>query len=237
MASHALTHQPFGYRKKPVRVFLVAIYLLIAPWVYFVLNIRELGDPTWGNPDTWLKYLTDLHPRVWFLLTITFAAAIMLFLVRKASWILAIIALVLVIIYNIFVFGSLPIPAIILLAFVLFTPFRKPYLNPQLRWWEQLPRFDVDLFANVEDLSAQLHIYDISEGGVLAEFLGETHPKLYDTFHIEFSNGPKLLTKLVRIQENKYLGLHFEELSRGDKRLLKKFIKTLRRRGEAKSRR
>ncbi|MBP7845034.1 MAG: PilZ domain-containing protein [Proteobacteria bacterium] len=232
-----LTHQPFGYRKKPARVYLAAAYLLIAPFINLVLGIRNTGEVNWYKIGTWFQYLLILHPRTWALLIITLTAGGLLLLVRKASWVFTLASLGLVILYNLIVFHDVPLLAVALLAFVAFTPFKKPYLNPSLRWWEHPPRFVVDLFAAIPEIQAQLKIFDVSEGGMLAAFEGSFVPSVGATFYLEFNNGPKVMGKVVRKQEEKYLGIHFESVDRKKRRELRDFIKGLERRGEAKAKR
>jgi hypothetical protein len=237
MTASALTHLPFGYKKKPARVYIVAAYLLLAPWINFVLGIRNTGEANWHEVAVWFDYLGKLHPRTWFLLLITLAAGSMILMVRKTSWIFALSSLGLVIAYNIVVFRDVPMLAVLLLALVAFTPFKKPYLNPQMRWWEHDPRFVVDLFAQVPEVQARLHIYDLSEGGTLAAFQGNFAPTVGSNFYIEFPSGPKVLGKVIRQQEQKYLGIHFEEMNRAKRKELRSFIKGLERKGEAKAKR
>lgn len=239
MSEQALSSQPFGYKKKPWRVYAVALYLLIAPWVFFVLAIKfNINDPGWYKPSVLLHYLQVSPPRLVLLLGLTLASGSLLLFVRKASWVVAVVTLVLVILYNVFFFNfQIPWSAVVLLLFVLFTPFRKPYLNPSLRWWEQPPRFEVDLFADIPETQSKIHVYDISEGGLLGEYLGLEKPEIEDKFYIEFENGPKLLSQVVRKQEGKYVGVHFEDVNKIQFKRLKKFIRRLRRRGAAVSKR
>jgi len=234
----ALSSQPFGYKKKPLRVYAVAFYLLLAPWINFILSLKfQKQDPGWYNPAVWLEYFEMMRPRLLILLALTLSSGVLVLLVRKASWAVAIITLALVIIYNMTFLGGIPWQAVLLLAFVVFTPFRKPYLNPSLRWWEQAPRFDVDLFASIPESQSRIHVYDISEGGLLGEFLGSAKPDMDSIFYVEFEGGPKILGKVVRRQQDKYIGLHFEKVSKVQFKQLKKFIKSLRRKGAAVSKR
>jgi hypothetical protein len=126
--THPYSYQPFGYRKKPFRVYFVALYLLIAPWINFVLGIRNTGESQWYHVHTWLEYLLRLHPRTWTLLILTLFAGVFLLMVRKASWIFAWSLLLAVIFYNLIIFNDLPILALVLLFFVLLTPFKRVML-------------------------------------------------------------------------------------------------------------
>lgn len=131
-------------------------------------------------------------------------------------------------------------------AYFLVPAVRLAYMDPNLRWWEALPRYRVNFPAKLTQLPIEklgVHIRDISEGGVLLAIhpraeLDLTQPlditfnfEIYD-FKLSGDVRHQRIEKAPSGKERLLLaGLQFSDLNSSATRDLKQCLNLLRRRG------
>lgn len=114
--------------------------------------------------------------------------------------------------------------------------FRKhiiaPYFNPQLRWWEQDQRYEIDIYLKFLGINRNVIISDLSESGcyIFVDFLiekGSEHMVLIvcGTFHITLN------ARIMRIakESDHYFGygLMFQKIDAVEREGLKHLLKKL----------
>jgi c-di-GMP-binding flagellar brake protein YcgR len=104
--------------------------------------------------------------------------------------------------------------------------FRKPYLNPRVRWWETSPRYKADLPVEIEH-QHQAVLVDISRTGLLLEW-NASAPNLEEgSFcRLKLPTDLALDARVVR-KTPRGFGLEFYDLSSDQKRKLRRFLLTL----------
>ncbi len=211
---------------------------ILAPLGNLLFTLFLLKIPNWYHPSVWLFWVRGLTWMQMALQGLLFLSGLSLLMVRKHSWMIALVTLAIVSIYNILSFenlaqlGQLSVIFMILftlitLFFLLFSPFRRPYLNPRLRWWESSPRFKTEIKVVIEGSPEDIVLVDVSQSGALIEFkAGQQVPELEGFKQMTLSLGPILSCVITRRTERGY-GLRFVKLSRASKKYLRNWLREL----------
>jgi hypothetical protein len=236
MAGDSLS--PIGYRHKPRWVFVIAFLFMLAPVGNFVSTLAMMRIADWWTPRVWIHWAQWISPGAWGIMTMLFLSGLGLLFVNRLSWIFASICLLTVLGFNLFYvfhFGTVstlgPITlGVMVLAtllsglFLYSQRFRRPYLNPRLRWWETRPRYRADLGVRMPPFSERCVLLDISESGALVDF-PERVPMIPDQVQIEVTAELKLDCDVVRRPDSgRAFGLSFLKLSRPQRAELRRFL-------------
>lgn len=120
---------------------------------------------------------------------------------------------------------------ILYVSYILLPKVRAPYYDPRLRWWETKPRyvFSTDLFISNNGETTQGKMTNISEGGLFAVIPEAFEPNTTIDLKFEILEMPiELKAKIVyRKPDGTSHGLQFCEVSRAQKKMLKKIIARL----------
>lgn len=232
------TNSSAGFRQKPKSVYLAAIVLMLAPIGNLAMNLAVLGVPRWYHPENWIFWTRYVSPLTWGVLALIFLTGVSLLFVRRWTWTFSIISMALIIAYDVIMWnefqkmGLWAVVAMILgtiafIAFLIFTEFRVPYLNPRARWWETSPRYRVDLPVGLSKTDTPATLIDISRSGVLVEWMpGQTRPELEGNIEITLPTQAKVPATVMRKTERGY-GMSFVGLNGVQKKSVKTFIETL----------
>ncbi len=223
-----------GYRKKPLWIYLFAVGLTISPVI--MLSYAFGSRAGWHSPGRWLTLLRFVSISTWILCTMQVLAGLGLLFVRRWSWQFALLTMGAITAFDIVQWKSvgsagiatLAVMVVVTLGFAALISaemFRRPYLNPRLRWWETSLRFRADLPVQVEaGVSAVL--VDISRTGLLIEWAEGESPPLKDQITISLPSELRLPCRLVR-RTDRGCGLQFMPLDGAQRTALNGFLKTL----------
>jgi len=173
--------------RKPLSLIILSIIFFLSPFVILAFNAAINMVPLigYGSIIFRLQFFDVI------ILCLYMITGISIFLVRKWGWWIIIFSAIVMIVYNLFTlflnpFSSLVI--VLIMNFLLFSItlffFRKhiiaPYFNPQLRWWNQDQRYEIDIYLKFLGIDKNVIISDISEGGcyIFVDFLIETGSEL-----------------------------------------------------------
>jgi hypothetical protein len=228
-----------GYAKKPRWIYALGISFLIAPLGNFIWSLAALGVRRWWDPAVWMIWVPYVEWYVWLLMGLVAASGLSLLLVRKWSWLLSLISLASVLIYSvvllpdisskagIFIVALLMIVTIGAMGVIFFSPFRLPYVNPRLRWWETSPRYRVDIRVHVDDSPLEANLVDISRTGALIQWPNANVPELSGRTKLTLPMGLALFVEVVR-KTNQGYGLRFMSgVNRDEKKALHTFLAQL----------
>jgi len=208
--------QPMGYASKPKWITALGVAFLLAPLGNFLWSLAAYGVERWWDPNVWGIWLPHVEPYVWLMMFLVAASGVSLLVVRKWSWILAVAALSFVLIHSFFllphIVGSTNTAIVVLLslitvgsiAFVGFSPFRRPYLNPRLRWWETSPRYKADIQVKVGEIEQPGILVDISRTGALVEWPSASMPDVSENTKLDLPMGLSLYARVARKTESGY---------------------------------
>jgi hypothetical protein len=229
-----------GYRKKPLWIYIAAIILMITPFGNLLYSLAALGVSQWYLPTTWTFWTQFVSLSTWFLLGIIFSSGVLLLVVRRWTWTLSLVFLSIIVVYDFImlatnqfeIMGPFPIFLMIMatIAFGLglyLSEFRKPYLNPRLRWWETEPRYRVDLPVTLTTVEHPGNLVDISRSGVLIEWAdAKAVPEIEGNLNLTLPTQISIPVVVSRRTARGY-GLQFTSLTSSQKKDLKIFIETL----------
>lgn len=167
-----------GYRKKPLWIQFTACLLIATPFLQFVWLVRSTGAPEWYTLETLIRWVPHLGVLPFLVGLSLIVAGISLFYVKKWSWWIAMSALSLLSIHNlrmiqVYFPGDTPTLVIAsvlclgLLALIMYSDFRKPFMDARLRWWESRSRYKVDLPVALEGHETSVLLVDLSRSGLL----------------------------------------------------------------------
>lgn len=167
-----------GYRKKPLWIKFTACLLIATPFLQFLWLVRSTGAPDWYTPETLLRWIPHLGLLPFLVGVSLIVAGVALFYVKKWSWWIAMSALCLLSIHNLRMIQvyfpddttTLIVASILcigLLALIMYSDFRKPFMNARLRWWESRSRYRVNLPVELEGYDPSVLLVDISRSGLL----------------------------------------------------------------------
>lgn len=227
-----------GYRKKPLWIYVTALVLMFSPLGNIIWSLAQVGAIGWYKPSVWIYWARFVTPQTWILLVLLFVAGALLLVVRRWSWTFSLVVLGMIAIYdlvmikNFVAMGPLAVVAMLVgtVSFGLilyFSEFRKPYINPRLRWWETSPRYKVDLPATCSTVPTPGVMVDISRSGVLLQWPADLNiPNIEGNCHVTLPNQLTLPALAKRKTEHGY-GMEFHTLNREQKRQLLDFIASL----------
>ncbi len=233
------------------------------PWPLVVLAALHFFEPPlklalyswlWNIPLSNVLSATANSLHTWRSCVFLFGfpvAGVALFAVKRWSFpvFLGVQAITLAqVIYDSF-FGSNPTPVLLVALFLcinlcvtsyfLLPAVRIAYLDPSIRWWESLPRYQVSWPIQLkQDMRVFLgQVENISEGGVFCELnekapLDATQPV---NATIQFPNSVFETRGHFRhsrfTAKKSYFGVEFEKLPRAQKRVLRTALRELEVRG------
>ena len=238
MTAQPSPSQNSGYRHKPFWIYVASILLMIAPLGNLLWSLASLRIPDWYKPHVWAYWAKYVSPMTWVLLAMLFVSGVSLLVVRKWTWNLSLATLALVTLYDIIMMkqflmmGTVAVLAMVAstLGFGLvlyFSEFRRPYMNPRLRWWETSPRYKVDLPVVLSKSDLPATLVDISRTGVLVEWTTpEQIPDIEGDVQLTLPTQKAVAAKIKRRTPKGY-GLEFGELGREDRLAVRDFIDTL----------
>jgi hypothetical protein len=234
-----------GYRRKPIWIHVVALLFLLAPVGNFVFGLIALGYRRWPSPEDFSTLLASVPTTAWALQACVAATGVALLFVRRGSLLLATVTLLALNLYNLFNFREfsvigganlavlIVITAAVLAAFYL-TDFRKPYLNPRVRWWETAARYRADLSVGVLEGETDFRLLDVSRTGALVAGPGHLADRLRlgAAVSLRLPDGARLSAEIVREAhdvegEGRAWGLQFKGLGKAAKQALREFLSTL----------
>lgn len=222
----------------------MAILFVLAPLGNFLFGLYSLGYRRWPDNADLRSLLASVPPFAWILQTCVMATGVALLFVRRGSLLLATVTLSLMTLYNLArfrdfsVIGSLNLAVLILatlgvLAALYLTDFRKPYLNPRVRWWETAQRFRAEIPVTVIEGEEPFRLLDVSRTGALVagpEHLAARLPA-GQTLRVHLPTGLELAAEVVRETkvdgEARAWGLRFTGETPQSRRALRKFLSTL----------
>lgn len=227
-----------GYTKKPAWIYALGISFILAPFGNFLWSLAALGE-RWWHPQVWQIWVPYIEWYVWLLMVSVSVSGVALLIVRRWSWILAMTSLALVMVYSLIILPNISSKAsigIVVLLLVLtigalgaifYSPFRLPYLNPRLRWWETSPRYRVDINARISGVDAECTLVDVSRTGALIEWSSGKFPELSERAKLDLPMGLSLVVDVARKTERGY-GLRFvSSANKAEQKNLKIFLKQL----------
>lgn len=225
--------------RKPMSIVALSIIFFLSPLAILSLNAAISMVPLFGFESIIFRLkIYDIFILILYPLT-----GVSIFIVKKWGWWVIITSAVIMIIYNIIMFYLNPFSSLFLILFmnlVLFAItlvfFRKhiiaPYFNPQLRWWEQDQRYEIDIYLKFLGMNRNVIISDISEGGcyIFVDFLIDAGSEL----PVKIVCGSLHLTvnaKVMRIarESDRYFGygLMFQKIDDVEREGLRQLLKKL----------
>jgi hypothetical protein len=227
---HTVRHNDpnLGYSEKPILIYLLSAFLFLNPIFNFVATLYRMDIAGWYRPEVFLAYGRELSASTWLLIGTTWLSACGLLFVRQFTLYFAAVAFGCLFGYNLLFEQRLVLFAALLPVYLLFTHFRRPYLNKRLRWWEQAPRFDGSgHYIKVGRTQTYLPVSNISTSGILIDTQRKMKlPRLGESFSISIDERTDLPCEVMRIQGT-FLGLRFLKLSQAQKRGLKTLLARL----------
>lgn len=146
--------------KKPIGVYFLAIVFLLAPLGNIIISFAGSGLSNWYEPQIFIPLLKTIPSLDWAWLSLLFLTGLLLFKPHKASWTLALVTLIIVLLINVFrifqvsdqsidpnylkVFSILALIctlAVLVIAFY----FRFPYLDRRAGFLMNIARYEVTL--------------------------------------------------------------------------------------------
>ncbi len=204
------------------------------------MTLLTMSIPGWYNPRIWAHWAPYVEWKVWVLMACLFASGVSLLFVRKWSLLAAALSILMVLVYTLatarqlmflgtwFIASSVVISAATILL-IFFSPFRLPYLNPKLRWWESDPRYKADFPVKFEGAEKNGLLLDISRSGALVEWTdARSQPTLELDAESELvlPNGLRMRFHVARVTSNGY-GVRFIETNRQQRKMLKAWLNDL----------
>lgn len=232
---------PKGYSKKPLWIYGLGLAFILAPFGNFLWSLAALGVKRWWDPAVWSIWLPYVEWHVWILMSLVSVSGFCLLLVRKWSWLLSLVSLFMVLVYSVALLpeinskASIGIIAMLMfmtigaIGVVFLSPFRLPYINPRLRWWETSPRYKVEIQVNVGDFSEHAVLIDVSRTGALVEWHGPNRPETLDSpVKLSLPMGLVLFAELARKTDRGY-GFRFlsGSINKESQKALKAFLAQL----------
>lgn len=233
-----------GYRRKPAWIVAVAILFILAPFGNFLYAMFSLGYRKWPESSEMDILLRSIPSMVWILQGLVALSGVALLFVRRGSLTLATVSLSMLTAYNLLRFrdfsiiGTANLVALILatlavLAALYFPRFRKPYIDPRVRWWETAKRYRADLSVEIVGGDESFRLLDISNTGALVTAPDAVLNRLIPgrPLRLHLPGGHELEAEVVREApapgEGRAWGLRFTDTSRAARRGLREFLSTL----------
>ncbi len=233
MSTVTTTSPAPGYRQRPLGTYVLAIAFILAPLLSLYGELWSVGL---GHPRhfaAWGPWLREIWMVAWVVLGAVFVSGWSLLFVRSSSLHLTMLALGLVLAHNLTLWNRSPDSGafrLVLMTVVTLTvmavfwraEFRRPYMEPRLRWWETAPRFRVDLPVRVG--SVETRLLDISRTGALVE--GGLEAEAGSRVRLAFKDF-EVPAVVVRVAMNHATGLQFKDVTWSERRALKAYLRAL----------
>ena len=225
--------------RKPISIIFLSIIYIFSPLAILMFNAVINMVPLFGYGS--IIYRLNIFDAL--ILSLYILTGISILLVKKWGWWVIIGSSTILIIYNLISFYFNPFSSILMILLMNVTLFavtlfffRKhiiaPYFNPQLRWWEQDQRYEIDIYLKFLGINRNVIISDLSEGGcyIFVDFLienGSEHLVLIvcGSFRIT------LHARIMRIakESDRYYGygLMFKKIDGVEREGLKHLLKKL----------
>lgn len=228
-----------GYSKKPKWIYALGLSFVLAPVGNFVWSLAALGVKRWWDPQIWRIWLPYVEWYVWVLMGLVALSGLSLLMVRRWSWMLSLVSLACVLVYSVILLPNIPSKASIgivallmiitigAMGVIFLSPFRLPYVNPRLRWWETSPRYRVEIKVKVGDLPHEASLVDVSRTGALVEWPNAMIPELQGRTKLSLPMGLTLYVEVIRRTKQGYGFRFLSESNRAEKKTLKLFLDQL----------
>lgn len=238
--------------RKPVPIVILAFLHWLEPLfkilfygIFYKMGVINYLQLLWNYTSTWEKF------RFFFLLPL---AGVFLFLVKKWSYYLFLLIEFFIfylhydgmmtlyhqqsyVLFSLIIFFSLL--NLIVVTYFMLPQNRRPYYDPNMRWWEHFPRFTVNFPAQLnltnkdQKESYPAKIINLSESGAYITLAEKIKMPVKQSVHLQFSfhqqsiviNG-EIVHDLV-INQIEGLGVRFHKSFWRDWWALKKMIRTI----------
>jgi hypothetical protein len=226
-----------GYAKKPFWIPLAGLIMVLSPFGNYLLALRAAGAENWATPAAWLEFVPEIDPVAAGVMGLVFVAGLGLFTARRWSWALASFSLLATVVYNIVSLqdllwlGSFQVAAMCAmtgfgLLFLYMGWFRRPYLDPRVRWWETSPRMRTYLPVSIRGLGLRGSLLDVSRTGALVEW-SETGPvEAPKNFLLKMPGDFEIKCELAR-KTARGAGLRFVDVDGATRDSLQELLKRL----------
>ncbi len=214
-----------GYKKRPWWIKSSSLFFILLPVFALALKLHTYVPTQIYNIQKWLDVISHFQALNWLLIALSWSIAFLIFFVSKFSLILVSILFILILLLNIILVKKLIIWALLFPVIFWLSPFRRPYLNKALRWWEQLPRFW--LKEEMDDVlidNKKARVINLSLSGALIELL-EHHLSLSLEQMCTLGLDQHVFTVVVRRVNGHQYGVQFLNLKSADKRKLKSYLR------------
>ncbi len=216
-----------GFKKKPWWIFVIGLYLFCVPTINFFRVLAHGQDSNWLSFHSIIAAAEKIPPITWGLIIFTTISGAMLLVVRQFTWIFALSILLILTSYNFYAVHKFTLPPVLLFISILFSPFRRPYLDPSIRWWEQLPRYQTNIVGKILDLGSTIKVLNVSKSGLYFELAGGEEPSIDQQFlKLMLTNDLQIECEIARRYE-KFFGVRFVNVSKTQKRAISEQIKTI----------
>lgn len=228
-----------GYRRKPTWIPIVAAFFMLTPFGNFLLTLASLNVPRWWAPDVWNYWVRYVPPTTWWLMSLIFLSGLALLLfVRTWALVWTLATMAVVVAYNLAMIrafslmGTVAVTAMTATTiaagyFLYFSRFRKPYMNPKIRWWETSPRFRAEISVRIDGVKTEGVLVDVSETGCLVEWkdVGKI-PAEKDVGRLRLPPDVIVPCSVARATPRGY-GLRFKDMTAEEKKLFKDWFRQL----------
>lgn len=219
--------------KRPLPLLLVAIGFLLSPFINLSSALMVGGHPRWFHPLVWFDLFFKLRFSEKSLMLSGIIVALLIFLQRKRSWFFAVLLLVLITYYNLFLAKASQIEGFqILSAFniivtlsmlIILYYFRYPYLDQRDSILGGMARrVLVKVPAEIEGLG-ECTLVNLSKTGCLvASIENSNNVNVGSRIFLLFKDGIKVECQVMHMKNG--LGLKFENPSKMARQQINKWI-------------
>ncbi|MBI9097749.1 MAG: PilZ domain-containing protein [Spirochaetaceae bacterium] len=225
--------------RKPISIIILSVLFFLSPLAILIVNAALNMVPLIGYGSIIFRLkIFDI-----IILSLYLISSLSIFLVRKWGWWVLIFSAVTMFVYNLITFFINPFSSLLILLLMnlgLFLTaiifFRKhliaPYFNPQLRWWKQDQRYEIDIYLKLLGINKNVIISDISEGGcyIFVDFLidsGAVLPVLVVCGDFHISIKAKIMRIANETEQYYGYGLMFQNLNEVEKEGLRQLLNKL----------
>lgn len=226
---------------RPWPIVVIAVFHILAPIFNLFLSSSLLGVDVSEYLSLQMRRDPMFLP-VWMLLPV--ACGISLLTFRKWSYYLFLAFMLVVLTYTLrqrmlfphrvpfLTFMGLQFINLSVIAYFISPSVKTIFLNKKIRWWQQKPRYEVPLAADVtlDDQSVPAVIQNISEGGLYLTASLNLVPNKHIQIKFKYDNQEYDLNGLIVHIEKQSAGVLFN-LNGGQKRSLKKLCRDFKSKG------
>lgn len=208
--------------QRPWPIVLIALFHIIAPIWNFISSAQLIDLSLIDYLNLQLKHGV-IYTLIWFLLP--FLAGVALLTFRLWSYYAFLVFMVLVagftlrqrLLYphrvSLALFIAYELINVAIILYFLTPTVRRIYLDKRIRWWQQSPRFLINLRAQVKVKNQEwaAEILNISQGGVFIAIPGRIQSNDSITISFEYNGANYQQTGLVVHTSDKGYGVLFNE--------------------------